>query len=117
MVHREPVDKEFLQIKKSNYYDAYKILGATALALYTYIAGNADGYSFALSPAGVQKGMGMPESTARDQINRLIACGYLVQRGDSNIFDFHERPLPKEQAKEEPPELPLAPPVPIDFSF
>ena len=44
-VHREMPGKEgnFLQIKKSNLYEAYRTLNATALCLYLYLAGNKEG--------------------------------------------------------------------------
>ena len=34
----------------------------------------------------------MPQSTYRDQFTKLIDRGYLVQRGDSNTYDFYETP-------------------------
>ena len=34
----------------------------------------------------------MPPSTYRDQFKKLINRGYLVQRGDSNTYDFYETP-------------------------
>ena len=34
----------------------------------------------------------MPQSTYRDHFTKLIALGYLVQRGDSNTYDFYETP-------------------------
>ena len=36
--------------------------------------------------------MGIPQSTYRDHFTKLIARGYLVQRGDSNTYDFYETP-------------------------
>ena len=34
----------------------------------------------------------MPQSTYRDQFIKLIDKGYLVQRGESNTYDFYETP-------------------------
>lgn len=93
VVHRTQCDKDFLQIKKSTLFEAYNTLGATALFLYLYFVGNRDNYQFAFSPSAIHRATGMPESTCRDQFNKLIACKYLVPRREgSNIYDFYERP-------------------------
>ena len=47
---------------------------------------------FALSLAAIRQAVGMPVSTYRDQFVKLIDKGYLVQRGDSNTYDFYETP-------------------------
>ena len=93
VVHRTKCDRDFLQIKKSTLFEAYNTLGHTALVLYLYLVGNRDNYTFAFSPSAIQKETGIPESTCRDQIKKLIACKYLVPRSEgSNIYDFYERP-------------------------
>ena len=112
VIHREKVTSEFLQIQKENLFNAYKTLNAHALVVYLYLAANKDTYSLAISPAAIHNATGMPESTCRDQLKRLIICGYLVQRSDgSNIYDFYEVPptqkkedhaAPTEAKKEEP---------------
>ena len=95
-IHRDmPGEREgnFLLIKKSNLYDAYKNLHATALCLYLYLAGNMNGYNLEFSPKAIHEEMRMPESTCRDQFKVLVQKGYLVPKHeDSNIFDFYERP-------------------------
>ena len=48
--------------------------------LYLYLASNANNYEFALSPAAIRQAIGMPASTYRDQICKLVDKGYLVQR-------------------------------------
>ena len=60
--------------------------------LYLYFASNANGFTLALSPAAIRQAVGMPQSTYRDQFIKLIDRGYLVQRGESNTFDFYETP-------------------------
>ena len=60
--------------------------------LYLYFASNANGFMLALSPAAIRQAVGMPSSTYRDQFIKLIDKGYLVQRGDSNTYDFYETP-------------------------
>lgn len=98
VIHREKATSDFLQIKKDNLFAAYKTLNATALVVYLYLCANKDNYSLAISPAAIHNATGMAESTCRDQIKRLISCGYLVQRSDgSNIYDFYEVP-PKKDA-------------------
>ncbi len=92
IIHREKPERDFLQIKKENFYNAYRELNATATILYLYLVGNADNYELALSPQAIFNAMGMPESTYRDQKRKLIENGYLVRRGTSNIYDFYETP-------------------------
>lgn len=98
-VHRDMPEKNegnFLLIKKSNLYAAYKRLNATPLVLYLYLAGNKDGYDLALSPKAIQEEVGLPESTCRDQIKVLIKHGYLkAKKEGSNVYDFYENPEAK----------------------
>ena len=91
-IHRERAASDFLGIKNSNWQAAARDLGAHALMLYLYFASNANGFTLALSPAAIRQAVGMPPSTYRDQFIKLIDKGYLVQRGDSNTFDFYETP-------------------------
>ena len=120
VIHREKATSDFLQIKKENLFNAYKTLNATALVVYLYLAGNKDNFSLAISPAAIHNITGMPESTCRDQLKRLISCGYLVQREDSNIYDFYEDPSRKGQSTDinklpAPPEAKKEKPKPFDF--
>ena len=91
-IHRERAASDFLGIKNSNWQAAARDLGAHALMLYLYFASNANGYTLALSPAAIRQAVGMPQSTYRDQFTKLIDRGYLVQRGESNTYDFYETP-------------------------
>lgn len=90
-IHREAAKSDFLGIKNENWQAASRDLKPHAFNLYLYFAANADGYSFALSPAAVRQTIGMPNSTYRDQFLILVDKGYLVQSG-SNKFDFYEVP-------------------------
>ena len=105
-IHRDmpkPNEGNFLLIKKPNLYAAYRDLNATALCLYLYLAGNKDGFDLALSPKAIHGEMGMPESTYKDQVNKLIEKGYLVPKHEgSNVFDFFEIPKEKKKAKTAP---------------
>ena len=90
-VHREKPTSDFLGIKNENWQAASRDLGAHALRLYLYLAANADGYTFALSPADIRQRIGMPNSTYRDQFYTLVDKGYLVPNS-SNGYDFFEVP-------------------------
>lgn len=94
-IHRDmPKENEsnFLLIKKANLFDAYRKVGHTAMMLYLYLAGNADGFNLALSPTAIRKEMGYPESTCRKQTHTLIDKKYIVPKKEgSNIYDFFER--------------------------
>ena len=91
-IHRERTSSDFLGIKNSHWQAAARDLGAHALMLYLYFASNANGFMVALSPAAIRQAVGMPQSTYRDQFVRLVDKGYLVQRGESNTYDFYETP-------------------------
>ncbi len=92
IIHREMPEREFIQVKKENFYNAYRELNATATILYLYLVGNRNNYELALSPAAIFNAMGMPDSTYRDQVKKLKRYGYLVERGTSNTYDFYETP-------------------------
>lgn len=91
-------DRDFLVVKNQNLYDAYQTLrqdrrGGLAIYLWLVLAGNKDGYDLAFSPKAIQERSGLPESTCRDAVDRLIRTGYLVRKHEgSNIYDFYERP-------------------------
>ena len=87
-IHRERAASDFLGIKNSHWQAAARDLGAHALMLYLYFASNANGFTLALSPAAIRYAVGMPPSTYRDQFVKLIDKGYLVQRKNSNTYDF-----------------------------
>ena len=91
-IHRERASADFLGIKNRHWQAAARDLGAHALLLYLYFAANANGFTLALSPAAIRQTIGMPPQTYRDQFLKLIDKGYLVQRGNSNIYDFYEIP-------------------------
>lgn len=91
-IHREQAKSDFLGIKNNHWQAAARDLGTHALMLYLYFAANADGFKLALSPAAIRQAVGMPQSTYRDQFVKLIDKGYLVQRKDSNTYDFYETP-------------------------
>ena len=77
-IHREPLGGSFLGINNDNWKYAARVLGAQAFLL-------------ALSPAAVQKDIGMPRSTFYDQLRKLESMGFLVH--DKGILcHFYEVP-------------------------
>ena len=99
-VHRERAAKDFLGIKNENWMAASRVLGATALRLYLYLAANADNYTLALSPAAITRDIGMARSTYGDQFKKLVNMGYLVPAG-GNTYDFYEVPQTATQTKKD----------------
>ena len=97
-VHRERAVKDFLGIKNENWMAASRVLGATALRLYLYLAANADNYTFALSPAAITRDIGMARSTYGDQFKKLVNMGYLVP-ATGNTYDFYEVPQTATQTR------------------
>lgn len=101
-VHRDMPDKNkkegnFLLIKKENWYAANKDLEPYGLQLYLYIAGNRDGFDFALSQEAAEGEAGIKKTSFHKYVNLMIEKGYLVPRKEnSNIYDFYEVPKRKE---------------------
>ena len=86
-VNRQKCDKNFLQISKDNWYAANKDLGPYGLQLYLYIAGNRDGFDFALSQEAAERDAGITKTTFHKYVKVLIEKGYLVPRKEnSNIY-------------------------------
>lgn len=90
-IHREPLGGNFLGINNDNWKYAARVLGAQAFLLYTYLASNKNEYKTALSPAAVQKDIGMPRSTFYDQLRKLESMGFLVY-DKGNLCHFYEVP-------------------------
>lgn len=89
-IHRTGRGNSFLQISKENWYAASRDLGAYGLQLYLFFVGNEDNFKCYFSPAAIQNLLGMSRSTYHRHFNDLIQKGYLVQRKDSNTYDFYE---------------------------
>lgn len=90
-IYREPVKSDFLGIKNDNWQAASRQLGPHALRLYLYLAANADKYVMALSPASIEREIGMPRSTYHDQFRKLISQGYILDH-NNNRYSFYEKP-------------------------
>lgn len=90
-IHREEAKSNFLGIKNENWKAASRDLRPHALLLYFYFAANKKNYKLALSPAAIQKEIGMPRSTYQDQFSILVNKGYLVH-SHGNTYEFYEKP-------------------------
>jgi hypothetical protein len=92
VIHREDKGGNFIAINKLNYSKAYRDMSKApaALGLYIWLVGNQDKYQFAFSPQAIENQLGMARSSCHGAVERLIELGYLVQREDSNYYDFYE---------------------------
>ena len=90
-IHRAPLEGNFLGINNDNWKYAARVLGAQAFLLYIYFASNKPDFVLALSPKAIQKEIGMPPSTFRDQLTKLENFGFLEQ-GEGNRLNFYEVP-------------------------
>ena len=90
-IHREPLGGNFLGVNNENWKYAARVLGAQAFLLYIYFASNRQGFVLALSPQAIQKEIGMPPSTYRDQLKKLESLGF-IERGEGNKLHFYEAP-------------------------
>ncbi len=90
-IHRAPLEGNFLGINNDNWKYAARVLGAQAFLLYIYFASNKPDFVLALSPKAIQKEIGMPPSTFRDQLTKLQTFGFLEQ-GEGNRLHFYEVP-------------------------
>ncbi len=91
IIHKEPLNKNFLSINLDVLREACQRLTAYELKLYLYLASNMDGYNLALSQVAVTNAVNLPRSTYYDQVKNLVNKGYLVDRG-GNKYDFYEIP-------------------------
>ena len=100
IIHREKCERDFLQIKKENWFAANKDLEPYGLQVYLYLAGNRDGFTLELSQEAAEREAGIKKTSFHKYVNLMIEKGYLVQRGEgSNLYDFYERPQePKKKA-------------------
>ncbi len=105
-IHRAPLEGNFLGIKNDNWKYAARVLGAQAFLLYIYLASNKPGFVLALSPQAIQKEIGMPPSTYRDQLKKLESLGF-IEIGEGNKLHFYEEPRRGSRSNLENPRVPL----------
>lgn len=93
VIHRDYPKKDFLQIKNENWQNVLKQTQEDypALALYLYLASNANNYRLELSPQAIQNAIGMPRSTYYKKIQLLKEKGYIMEK-QGNVLEFYEVP-------------------------
>ena len=90
VIHREMPKSDFLQIKNENWQTMIKeTQDYYAFVLYLYFAANANGYTFALSPAAITEATGLPRSTYYKKLEFLKEKGYIVE-GKGKTLHFYE---------------------------
>lgn len=90
-VHKPRLSNNFLTIANDDWMTANKQLSPYGLQLYLYLAANADGYQFALSPEHAEQSAGIRRTTFYDYLRLMEIKGYLVWRG-GNTYDFYTTP-------------------------
>lgn len=101
IVHKDKVVSDFLQINNAEWMEVNKKYGPYALQLYLYLAKNADGYKFALSPAAAREEAGIKKTSYNNYLKLLETAGYVVKRS-GNTYDFYTTPhITERQADEE----------------
>ena len=91
VVHKNYPKGNFLQISNDRWTEINKKYSPYGLQLYLYLAKNADGYTFALSPAAAELEAGIKHTSFNKYLKMFIEDGYLVWRG-GNTYDFYETP-------------------------
>lgn len=91
IVHKDKVVSDFLQINNAEWMEVNKKFGPYALQLYLYIAKNADGYKFALSPAAAREEAGIKKTSYNNYLKLLETAGYIVKRS-GDTYDFYTTP-------------------------
>lgn len=90
-INKSKVVKNFMQISKDNMYAAMKVLSHGELKIYLYLASNADGYTFELSPAAIENATGVSRSSYHRAITSLTEKGYITLV-TGNFYEFTESP-------------------------
>ncbi|MBE5806743.1 MAG: hypothetical protein E7317_00160 [Clostridiales bacterium] len=80
----------FLQVAHSDWMGVNRNeeLGPFGLQLYLYLAGNANGYEFALSPQAAREQAGIKETSFRKYLKLLEKHSYIVWRRGKYIKKF-----------------------------
>ncbi len=90
-VHKTTPSNNFLMISNSEWMKANKTLTPYGLQLYLFLAANANGYQFALSPEYAEESVGIKRTTFYAYLRTMEIHGYLVWRG-GNTYDFYTSP-------------------------
>ena len=87
----------YMKAQKEAMFNAMKELTPTTFEVWLYLASQADDYTFGFSPAAVCAETSIKKSSIQEGIRVLIANNYLIQRPNSNIYDFYEVPKTDEE--------------------
>ena len=90
----------YMKAQKESMFNAMKDLTPTNFLVWLYLASQSDNYTFGFSPAAISQETGLKKSALQEGIRVLIDHNYLIQRTDSNIYDFYEIPKTKEEIEE-----------------
>lgn len=97
VIHKEPADNK----KQENYYtkinlialqNAMQALKPNTFKLWIYLSSNQENYTLALSSQDVCNVCDMVKSTYTKCVKELIEKRYLIQRDNTNVYDFYEIP-------------------------
>jgi hypothetical protein len=89
-VFKDECKEDFLQVNNANWQVACSNLTYSAFKLYLYMAGNKNGYSFALSYEKINELVPMNRKTYDNAIRELKECGYLRQVKGS-VWNFSDK--------------------------
>ena len=95
-VHKDRVEKDFLQVANADWMQANKRLTPYGLQLYLYLASNLNDYQFALSPADAEERVAIRSTTFHKYFRLLEIEGYVVWR-HGNVYDFYTSPRPADK--------------------
>lgn len=91
----------YTQIVVEAFDIALKLLSPTEYKVWTYLAKNANGFTFALSAVACMDACAISRSSYNSAVRRLIELGYLTQRSEnSNVWVFHDLPQKEEEISE-----------------
>ena len=71
IIHREKCERDFLQIKKENWFAANKDLEPYGLQVYLYLAGNRDGFNLELSQEAAEREAGIKKTSFHKYVNLM----------------------------------------------
>lgn len=93
-------DNIYAKINKEALFNVMKDLSPVNFQVWLYLASQRENYTFPFYPSYVELETGIKKSSLQEGIRVLIDKGYLIQRENSNIFDFYEVKRVKEEAEE-----------------
>ena len=91
-VSNAPIKGQFLQIPLEDMKAACRNLTASQVIVWQILAGNANNYKFAFSPAAINKDYGLSIKTIQNAFATLIEKGYLIETSPNQyVFYRHSQ--------------------------